>query len=160
MSKKRLLIFVIAIILIMMVLTACTASGGSKPKTQVINIYLEKKVAHPEDPLTKILPETKDQLITEFYEWVPNVIVVLKGDTVKLQVTNPRSGVHSLAIPDFNVDTGSLDPRGGTATLEFVADKAGTFPFLCNTKWDPTKDPELCEPDHDSMVGTLIVLDR
>jgi heme/copper-type cytochrome/quinol oxidase subunit 2 len=159
MSKKWLLIFVIAIILIM-VLTACTASGGSKPKTQVINIYMGQKLAHSADPLTKILPDIHDQLITEFNQWVPNVIVVLKGDTVKLQVSNPRDSVHSLAIPDFNIDTGAIDPNGGTATVEFVADKAGTFPFMCNTKWDATKDPELCEPDHELMTGTLIVLDR
>ncbi|MCL4377572.1 MAG: cupredoxin domain-containing protein [Actinobacteria bacterium] len=159
MSKRWLLIFVAAIILIM-VLSGCTASGGSKPKTQVINIYLEQKFTRPEDPLLKINPEIHDQLITSFEEWVPNVIVVSKGDTVKLQVSNPLESIHSLAIPDFNVDTGSIAPKGGTATIEFVADKAGTFPFMCNTKWDSTKNPELCEPDHEMMTGTLIVLDR
>ena len=159
MSKKWLLIFIIFIISII-VLTGCTASGGSKTKTQVIDIYLGEKLAHPEDPLTKILPETHDQLITEFYQWEPNVIVVFKGDTVKLQVSNPRDGVHSLAIPDLNLDTGPIDPEGGTATLEFVAAKAGTFTFKCGTTWDPTTDPEKCEPDHEFQTGTLIILDR
>ena len=64
-----------------------------------------------------------------------------------------------LAVPGFGVDTGPLDPRGGEATLEFVADKAGTFAFNCSIGYDSGQDPEYCHPDHEFMTGTIIVLD-
>ncbi|MHB8279413.1 MAG: cupredoxin domain-containing protein [Candidatus Humimicrobiaceae bacterium] len=159
MSKKWLLIFIIFIISIM-VLTGCTASGGSKPKTQVINMYIGEIKAGGTESLESVLPDAEKMLVAEFHTWNPNVIVVFKGDTVQLNITNPRSGNHSLAIPDFNVDTGTIAAKGGTATVEFVAAKAGAFPFKCNTPWNLDKDPRDCDPDHEFMTGTIIVLDR
>jgi len=50
-----------------------------------------------------------------------------------------------------------LEPRGGTETVEFVADKAGTFTFSCEVPYNP--DKQWCDPDHAMMTGTLIVLD-
>ena len=160
MSKKWLLIFTIVIISIIIVLTGCTASGGDKPKTQVINMYIGEIKAAGTESLESVLPDAGKMLIAEFHTFNPNIIVVFKGDTVQLNITNPRGGNHSLAIPDFNVDTGLIAARGGTATVEFVAAKAGAFTFKCNTPWDPNKDPRDCDPDHEFMTGTLIVLDR
>jgi len=159
MSKKWLFIFIIFIISIM-VLTGCSASGGSKPKTQVINMYIGEIKAAGTEFLVPALPDAEKLLVAEFHTWNPNVIVVFKGDTVKLNITNPRSGIHSLAIPDFNVDSGEIAPKGGIATVEFVAAKAGAFTFKCNTPWNPNEDPRDCDPDHEFMTGTIIVLDR
>jgi len=159
MSKKWLLISTIFIISIM-VLTACSTSAGNKPKTQVINMYIGEIKAAGTESLESVLPDAGKLLVAEFHTWNPNIIVVFKGDTVQLNITNPRSGNHSLAIPDFNVDTGLIAAKGGTATVEFVAAKAGAFTFKCNIPWDPTEDPRDCDPDHEFMTGTLIVLER
>ena len=135
---------------------------GLKPMTQTFDIYMWEKKAVAEGALVELLPptETSADLLTEFYHWEPSVLVVFKGDTVVLNVSNPRGGIHNLAIPAFGVDTGPLAPRGGEATISFVADRAGSFPYMCTIPWDPTTDPETCHPDHKSMTGVLLVLDR
>lgn len=97
----------------------------------------------------------EDAVLVEMHRWSPNTIVVNKGDTVVLKVTNPRGNYHSFSIPEFGVSTSMLDPRGGTETVEFVADKTGTFTFSCEVPYNP--DKQWCDPDHAMMTGTLIV---
>ena len=160
MSKKWLLIFTIVIISIIVVLTGCAASGGDKPKTQVINMYIGEIKASGTEELESVLPDAGKLLIAEFHTWNPNVIVVSKGDTVQLNITNPRSGNHSLVIPDLNIDSGLIAAKGGTATVEFIAAETGTFTFKCGVPWDPSEDPRDCDPDHEFMTGTIIVLER
>jgi plastocyanin domain-containing protein len=84
--------------------------------------------------------------------------VVHKGDKVVLTVTNPRGHAHSFILPDFGVATPRLEPRGGTATVEFTADKTGTFQFACGTPWN--EEAGDCGLDHKYQVGHLIVLNR
>ena len=93
----------------------------------------------------------------EIHPWHPTSIVVNKGDTVVLKISNPRGSIHSFAIPQFGVSTGNLEPRGGTETIEFVADKAGVFTFICNTPYVPEQN--WCSADHTTMTGTIIVLE-
>lgn len=73
------------------------------------------------------------------FEFTPNIIRVKEGEHVKITLT-VLDGSHGMAIPDFNVQ--------GRDTLEFVADKKGTFTFYCNT---------YCGAGHSEMKGTLIV---
>lgn len=98
----------------------------------------------------------EDQLTGEYHRWEPGTIVVHQGDRVILEIVNPRKNVHSFILPDFGVDTGRLEPRGGSATIEFVADKSGVFQYLCGTPHDHALG--LCDPDHGTMVGYLVVL--
>ena len=79
------------------------------------------------------------------FEFSPSTINVKKGDTVKLSVTS-EDVQHGLSIPEFGVPM-SLAP-GTTATATFVADKAGTFPFICNN---------FCGSGHPNMKGTIVV---
>lgn len=102
--------------------------------------------------------KTVEELTGESHRWEPPVLVVFAGDKVKLTVSNPRGNTHSLAIPAFKVDTGPLAPRTGKATVEFTADKAGIYPFLCNSPFDEAK--KICDLDHKFQTGTLIVLAR
>lgn len=60
--------------------------------------------------------------------------------TLVLKITNPRGNIHSFSIPQFGVQTGNLDSRGGKETIQFVADKAGVFTFMCGTHTCQTKD--------------------
>ncbi|MFN3621849.1 MAG: cytochrome c oxidase subunit II, partial [Nitrososphaerales archaeon] len=54
---------------------------------------------------------------------------------------------HSLIIPDFNIDTGSINP-GHRKEIEFTPTKKGVFTFFCGT---------VCSAEHHYMTGTLIV---
>jgi nitrosocyanin len=64
--------------------------------------------------------------------FVPSVLVVHKGDTVKIKVINNIKSEppnHGFAIPDFKIE--EVVNRGETKTVEFTADKAGVFDIKC-----------------------------
>ncbi len=127
---------------------------GESVQTRTFEIFLDE---------VKIFAETESEngveeiVEVELHLWNPSNIVVNKGDTVILKVSNPRGSIHSLAIPQFGVSTDNLEPRGGTETIEFVADKAGVFTFICNTPYVPEKN--WCSADHAAMTGTIVVLE-
>lgn len=93
----------------------------------------------------------------ELHRWEPNTIIVNQGDTVVLEITNPRKHAHTLSIPAFNVNSEILEPREGADTVTFVADTPGVFTFYCGLPYNP--DKLHCDPDHNMMTGTLIVLE-
>ncbi len=105
-------------------------------------------------------PETTASV--EYHRWEPEVLVVHKGDTVNLTVTNPRKHPHSFVLTGYALDSGLLAPRVGTWTTQFVADKTGVFKFYCAIAYDPKvlSDPndDDCDPDHSTIVGYLVVL--
>ncbi len=64
--------------------------------------------------------------------WLPSTIVVEEGDHVKLTLKNMAPGAvaeHGFAIPAYNI--AEIVKRGEPKTVEFTADKAGVFPFIC-----------------------------
>jgi heme/copper-type cytochrome/quinol oxidase subunit 2 len=127
---------------------------GEPTQTRTFEIFLDE---------IKIFAETENEsgeeeiVEVEIHQWNPNSIIVNKGDTVVLKISNPRGSIHAFAIPQFGVSTGNLEPRGGTETIEFVADKAGVFTFICNTPYVPEQN--WCSSDHATMTGTIIVLE-
>jgi nitrous-oxide reductase len=81
--------------------------------------------------------------------FVPDVVRVKEGDTVKIHVTNieeVRDATHGFAIADYNIQA-SLEP-GEVANFEFVADKAGAYNFYCT---------EFCSALHLEMAGWFLV---
>lgn len=72
-------------------------------------------------------------------------IRVKKGDTVRIEMETVQ-GFHDWTIDEFNARTKQL-AVGQKDTVEFVADKAGTFQYYCSV------------PGHKQagMVGNLIV---
>lgn len=64
------------------------------------------------------------------YSFTPAEISVNKGDTVKITLSNIE-GFHDWVIDEFNARTERIN-AGQTATVQFVADKAGTFEFYCS----------------------------
>ncbi|GEM_PF-2223294 len=128
------------------------AGAGLVPGTQTFNILVGEALV--------LSPEPGNATVGFFHRWEPASIVVNKGDKVVLNVTNPRSVVHSLILRDFDVNTGPLAPLGGNKTVEFTADKAGSFVFRCGTPPNPNATPRACAPDHSRIVGNLLVLDR
>jgi plastocyanin len=64
-----------------------------------------------------------------FY-FVPNVIKVKKGDTVKIVYVND-GGHHDFNLDEFGFKIAASD-GGTTSTQQFVADKVGSFEYFCS----------------------------
>ncbi|MDH5737756.1 MAG: cupredoxin domain-containing protein [Gammaproteobacteria bacterium] len=79
------------------------------------------------------------------WELVPSTITVNTGDTVTLTMTSADMD-HGLSIPQFGVS--QFVGAGETATVTFVANKAGSYTMFCNVQ---------CGQGHGRMKGTLVV---
>jgi nitrosocyanin len=79
------------------------------------------------------------------YKFAPATITVKKGDTVKITFKN-SDGFHDFVIDEFNVHTKTI-PAGQTDTVQFVANKAGTYEYYCS----------VANHRQMGMVGKLIV---
>lgn len=86
-------------------------------------------------------------VIAKQWEFVPNVIEVNKGDRVRLKVTS-IDVTHGIGLPDFGIDSVRLPPNE-TKTVEFIADKTGTFNTMICTVY--------CGPGHAGMKGSIVV---
>ncbi len=82
------------------------------------------------------------------YRFSPNRIEVAQDDLVKLTVQS-EDNAYSVTIDEYRVSR--RVPAGGTTTLEFRADRAGTFAFYSNL----TNDAR-----HAQMRGELVVRGR
>jgi len=92
------------------------------------------------------MSEVKEfNLTAKQWEFTPSTITVKKGDAVRL-IIESIDVAHGFAMAEFNVNK-RLNP-GATITVEFVADRAGTFPFFCSV---------LCGSGHSKMKGKLVV---
>lgn len=79
--------------------------------------------------------------------WIPATIVAHKGDKVALKLINnvpSDPSQHGFAIPDYKI--AEIVDRGQPKTVEFTADRAGTFPIICQL-----------HPAH--VAGQLVVLE-
>lgn len=64
-----------------------------------------------------------------FY-FTPNELTVKEGDKVKIVFSN-AGGMHNFILPAFNVHTKTIK-TGEQDTVEFTANKKGTFEFYCS----------------------------
>lgn len=64
-----------------------------------------------------------------FY-FAPKTISAKKGDTIKITLTG-KGMMHDFTLDAFNVQSSTVEP-GSTTTVEFVADKTGTFEYYCS----------------------------
>ena len=88
----------------------------------------------------------KEFIITaKQWSFSPSIIKVTKGDTVVLKLKT-ADVMHSYSIPEFGINA-EIKP-GETTTVEFKADKTGTFVSSCAI---------YCGVGHVGMKGTLIV---
>ena len=63
------------------------------------------------------------------FTFSPATMTVKKGDTVRVTFKN-QSGTHDWILDEFNAKTKILN-GGQEETVEFIADKAGTFEYYC-----------------------------
>lgn len=81
--------------------------------------------------------------------YTPEHVEVNKGDKVIWHITNierAKDATHGFGLPYYNVNL-SIEP-GETQTIEFVADRAGVYPFYCT---------EFCSALHLEMAGYFLV---
>lgn len=64
------------------------------------------------------------------YSFDPKTMSVVKGETVKIIFKN-ADGTHDLVIDEFNVHTKRIR-AGEEDSVQFIADKAGTFEYYCS----------------------------
>ncbi len=82
----------------------------------------------------------------------PDFVEVNEGDTVTFHITNleqAQDQTHGFTLGTYNVH-GSWEP-GKTASVSFVANRPGVFPFYCT---------EFCSALHLEMEGYLLVKPR
>jgi cytochrome c oxidase subunit 2 len=79
------------------------------------------------------------------YEFDPGVITVKKGEKVRLLITATDRD-HGIKIDAFDIN--QVLKKGDPTTIEFTADKAGTFEFKCSV---------YCGKGHRKMKGKLVV---
>ena len=85
------------------------------------------------------------QMTAKKYEYNPNVITVKKGERVKLVIT-ALDRDHGFRLEAYGID--QKLKKGEATTIEFTADKAGTFEFKCSV---------YCGHGHGKMKGKLVV---
>ena len=82
-------------------------------------------------------PTGEPKEFTEFtiegseFSFSPATITVSQGDEVRITFNNVGEVIHVFVIDEFGVETPVL-LDGETATVEFTADRAGTFAFYCS----------------------------
>jgi len=92
------------------------------------------------------VPSRRDMTIeVANFQFSPDRIEAVQDDLVRLTI---RSGdlTHSFNIDEYRI--ARRVPAGGTVTVEFRADRVGTFPFYCNIS---------SEPGHGRNRGQLVV---
>ena len=131
-----LIVFVLGIFLV----SACTQQKNSEIVGQGTPVPQQQQTK------TQSTGEVKEFKITaKQFAFEPSTIEVNKGDKVRLIVTSVDVP-HGIAIPEYGINQ-RLEP-GQPATIEFVADKQGTFTAFCSV---------FCGSGHSSMKGKIIV---
>lgn len=114
-----------------------------------------KAVGNTEEKVTETSPKPSDTMAASEkvftvkgsnYAFSPSKISVNKGDKVKI-IFQDDDGFHDLVIDGYNASTKRLQ-TGGTAEIQFVADKTGTFEYFCS----------VADHREQGMKGTFTVL--
>lgn len=90
-------------------------------------------------------PVHEFKMTARSYEFDPAVITVKKGEKVRLIIT-ATDRKHGIEIEGYDID--QILNVGEPTTIEFTADKAGTFEFKCSV---------FCGFGHRKMKGKLVV---
>ena len=130
-------------------LLACT--------TQISQTTVEKTSPPSPSPATPVQEQTPPaiqpstphlveiNMIAKKFSFEPSEIRVHKGDHVKIHVKSVDVP-HGIRIEDYDINVGL--PPNEEKTVDFIADKVGTFDFECSV---------YCGSGHGSMEGKLIV---
>lgn len=116
---------------------------AQKPAEEISSA--ETEVLQPSGEVINGVREIK--VTAKQWEFIPNPIVVKKGEKVRLKITS-TDVAHGFALPDFGIN--KVLNSGQEVTVEFTADKAGRFGFFCSVQ---------CGIGHSGMRGELVVVE-
>ena len=138
--KKQTGITIAVIIVIIIIVAIAMSKRGAAPTTQMPQTETSTQQPAVENPgaslpavqsATVTTPSVKTFTVTgSNFSFVPNTLSVNKGDTVKITFKN-SGGMHNFKIDEFGVATEQLE-SGDSTTVQFVADKTGTFQYYCS----------------------------
>ena len=135
--RKIILLLVLSIFL----LNACT-----QQKTEEVVGKGTPVQQQNQNPAVSKAGEVKEfKMTAKQFQFEPSVIEVNKGDKVRLIVTS-TDVPHGISIPEYGINK-RLDP-GKPVTIEFTADKEGTFTAFCSV---------FCGSGHSGMKGKIVV---
>lgn len=110
--------------------------GGSVTPTTDVQVTQEQNVSPSDSASTGSESGLQQSNVKEFtitgspFKFDKTTLSVNNGDKVKITFVN-SNGMHDFVIDDFNVKTKVLQ-AGAQETVEFTADKAGTFEYYCS----------------------------
>jgi plastocyanin len=94
------------------------------------------------------MPNRRDFTVTaQDFRFAPDKLEVTQDDLVRITVTS-RDVAYSITIDEYRLSR--RVPAGGSTTLEFRADRTGTFTFYSN----------MSDTRHESARGSFIVRPR
>jgi cytochrome c oxidase subunit 2 len=135
---NRNIIFGVAIVVLLLVVIGFYSSNafskGAVVKNGEINVNGDSSAVIQADGNTKVI-----SISAQKYDYTPNIIRVKKGEHVKIILDN-KDAKHGIVIPSLNLR--------GVDSLEFNADKSGTYEFYC---------PTFCGQGHSEMKGIIVV---
>jgi len=135
MKTKRSLIVIVAIIIVGAGIAVISRSARTSPLAEI----------PAASPQPSSVPVVSFNVEGGMFYFKPNEIRVKQGHRVKITFTNVK-GMHNLVIDEFNAKSATLQ-ASQSATVEFLADKKGTFEFYCS----------VANHRKQGMVGNLIV---
>jgi cytochrome c oxidase subunit II len=121
MKSSKIAVVAFSLLALLMLLAVARDSSGATPDAHEIHMTAKK------------------------YEFSPSSIHVKKGEHVKLLITAVDHD-HGFKLPAFDIQQDLKE--GETTTIEFTADKAGTFRFACS---------HVCGFGHRGMKAELVV---
>jgi nitrosocyanin len=138
MNKNSTVVLVVIIILILIGIVAYAFTSGTPREDSytidqnVPNSTLDDVTVITTSTTTVTTPlSVKAFTVTgKNFAFSPSPLAVKKGDMVKITFQN-TGGVHDFVLDEFNVKTSQIQD-GKSVTVEFVADKAGSFEYYCS----------------------------
>jgi nitrite reductase (NO-forming) len=146
-QKGNAIIWIAIVALIIIAEIVYFSRGGNRPASPATN---------PSAPTSNsgsgiAAPSANDTAVKTFdisgkpFEFSMKEIRVKKGDKIRINLTS-TAGMHDWVIDEFRVRT-KIVQAGQSDSIEFIADKSGTFEYYCSV---PTHRQQ-------GMVGKLIV---
>jgi len=139
-GMKKLIIFVVIVILLGVVAymfqigtkEVANPTGSPSPEVSVSpSVSPTVSVSPSASPTATVVSSIKTfTVVGKPFSFTPSQITVNKGDTVVIIFKN-ESGTHDWKIDEFNSATKILQ-SGQQETIQFVANKVGTFEYYCS----------------------------
>lgn len=130
MQNKNLLIAFGILVAVFLVGVGFVAFSGGKPYGKPETQSPTPQAEQPTAPTTQ--GEVREITVAgSEYKFTPSSLVVTEGERLKITFQNTGKLPHNLTIDELRVATDTI-AGGKTTTVEFTANKTGTFSMYCS----------------------------